>query len=81
MDPETLGRWLFAVGKHLGSFQQNLVSSYVWATHRAAQEADLLLRLRRLGVISGKKAIALARDVGIAPQEAIAFYQAWPPPA
>src|ERR1700719_2500418 len=75
MDAETLGRWLFAIGKHLGAFKQDVVSSHVWATHRAAQEADLLLRVRRLGTLSGQKAIAVARDVGIAPQEAVGFYQ------
>jgi hypothetical protein len=75
MDAETLGRWLFAVGKRLGSFQQNIVSTYVWATHRAAQEADVLLRLRGLGVVTGNKAIILARDAGIAPQEAIQFFE------
>jgi hypothetical protein len=75
MDAETLGRWLFAVGKRLGSFQQNIVSTYVWATHRAAQEADVLLRLRGLGLVTGNKAIILARDAGIAPQEAVQFYE------
>lgn len=74
MDSEQLGRWLFAVGKHLAHFQSDMVSTHVWATRRAAQEADLLLRLRRLGTIKREKAVGLARDVGIAPQEAAAFY-------
>jgi len=76
MEPETFGRWLFAAGKHIAQFRSSdMVATHVWATRRASQEANLLLRLRRLGTISGEKAIAYARDVGIAPQEALLFYQ------
>jgi hypothetical protein len=75
MDDEARGRWLLAAGKHLAQFQQDMVSTQVWAVRRASQEADLLLRLRRLGTISHDKAIALARDVGIARQEALGFYK------
>lgn len=76
MEPETFGRWLFAAGKHIAQFRSSdMVATHVWATRRASQEANLLLRLRRLGTISGEKAIAYARDVGIAPQEALPFYQ------
>lgn len=75
MESESFGRWLFAAGKHIAQFRPDMIATHVWATRRASQEADLLLRLRRLGTISGEKAIAYARDVGIAPQEALAFYQ------
>jgi len=75
LEPETFGRWLFAAGKHIAQFRSDVVATHVWATRRASQEADLLLRLRRLGTISGEKAIAYARDVGVAPQEALSFYQ------
>jgi hypothetical protein len=75
VDDETRGRWLLAAGKHLAQFQQDMVSTQVWAVRRAAQEADLLLRLRRLGTISRDHAVALARDVGIARQEALEFYR------
>ena len=75
MDDETRGRWVMAAGKHLAQFRPDMVSTHVWAIKRAAQEADILLRVRRLGTITGDKAIGLARDVGIARQEALAFYR------
>lgn len=75
MEPETFGRWLFAAGKHIAQFRPDMVTARAWATRRASQEADLLLRLRKLGTISGEKAIVYAQDVGIARQEALSFYQ------
>ena len=75
MDDEARGRWVLAAGKHLSQFRPDMVSTQVWAIRRTAQEADLLLRLRKLGTISHDKAIGLARDVGIARQEALDFYR------
>jgi hypothetical protein len=72
MDQETLGRWIFAIGKHLVAFQQNAVLAQLYATRQAARHGDLLVRLRQLERISATKFLSLAADAGLAPQE-IAF--------
>ena len=69
MDDETRGRWLFAVGKHLRPFRHDHVMTHLYATRRASQEGDLLVRLRSQGTITAAKTKAFARDVGIPPQE------------
>lgn len=69
MDEQTRGRWLCAIGKHVIRFQQDDRSTYVYATLRTSQEADLLMRLRRQGRIPGNKVQALARECGIPMQE------------
>ncbi|GAB3852177.1 hypothetical protein ACFPIJ_54035 [Dactylosporangium cerinum] len=69
MDEEARGRWLCAIGKHVIRFQQDDRSTYVYATLRTSQEADLLMRLRRQGRISGAKVKAFARECGIPVQE------------
>jgi len=61
VDGLTRGRWLCAIGKHVIRFQQDDRSTYVYATLRTSQEADLLMRLRRQGRISGDKVEAFAR--------------------
>lgn len=75
VETEIFGRWLFAIGKHIAQFRQDMYATHVWATRRASQEIDLLLRIRQLGQISREKATAFAQDVGIAPQEALSFYK------
>lgn len=69
MDEQTRGRWLCAIGKHVIRFQQDDRSTYVYATLRTSQEADLLMRLRRQGRLSGDKVVAFARACGIPMQE------------
>lgn len=69
MDEQTRGRWLCAIGKHVIRFQQDGRSTYVHATLRTSQEADLLMRLRKQGRVSGDKVRAFARECGIPIQE------------
>jgi len=69
VDEQMRGRWLCAVGKHVVKFQQDSRSTYVHATLRTSQEADLLMRLRRQGRISGEKFRTLARQCGLPMQE------------
>jgi hypothetical protein len=63
------GRWLCAIGKHVVKFQQDNRLTYVHATLRTSQEADLLMRLRRQGRVSGEKFRTLARQCGLPIQE------------
>lgn len=69
MDEETRGRWLCAIGKHVVRFQQDDRSTYVYATLRTSQEADLLMRLRRQVRVPGNTVKAFARSCGIPMQE------------
>jgi hypothetical protein len=68
-DEQMQGRWLCAIGKHVVKFQQDDRSTYVHATLRTSQEADLLMRLRRQGRVSGEKFRALSRQCGLLIQE------------
>lgn len=69
MDTETHGRWLYAVGKHLAHFKQDHVMTLMYATRRASQEGDLLIRLRGQSTASAAKVRAFALDAGIPVQE------------
>lgn len=69
VDEQMSGRWLCAIGKHVVKFQQDSRSTYVHATLRTSQEADLLMRLRRQGRVSGDKFRTLARQCGLPIQE------------
>ncbi len=69
VDAETHGRWLCAIGKHVVRFQQDDRSTYVYATLRTSQEADLLMRLRRQNRVRADTVKAFARSCGIPMQE------------
>lgn len=70
MSPEELGRWLFAIAKHLKVYQaQDRRLAFLFATLNSAKDGDLLLRLRGIGTVSREKLEALALDASIAPQE------------
>jgi hypothetical protein len=75
MDNETHGRWLYAVGKHLAHFRPDHVVTLMYATRRASQEADLLIRLRGQSTASKERVTAFARDAGIPAQELLATLQ------
>jgi hypothetical protein len=69
MTPEEIGRWLYAIAKHLKVYAVNPRLASLFAMRRSAHDGELLLRLRGLGRVSRAKLQALALDAGVAPQE------------
>lgn len=69
MGPEEVGRWLFAIAKHLKSYGHDSRMAALYAIRRSAADGELLLRLRGLRFVGAQKLQALALDVGIPRQE------------
>ena len=68
MQSESLGRWIFAIGKHIAKFTTNAAVARLYATQQAARHGDLLLRIRKADRVTADKLFALALDCGIARQ-------------
>jgi hypothetical protein len=70
MQAEEIGRWIFAISKHLKSFvAENAAMALLYATRRSAQDGELLLRIRGYGSVQYQQLEALALDIGIPVQE------------
>jgi hypothetical protein len=69
MQLEEIGRWVFAIAKHLKVYAADPRLTYMFATRRSGADGELLLRLRGLSSINKQRLEAIAIDVNIAPQE------------
>lgn len=69
MTPEEIGRWIFAISKHLKIYAHSPQLAYLYATRRSAQDGELLLRIRSLENVGKQKLEAIGLDIGIPRQE------------